>query len=100
MTLYEKRVSSFLNYCKYEKNLSDKTIKAYTIDLKQYKAKISNTDYADEIFAKTAIKEYLYHINKLYKPKTIKRKIATLKAFFSFLEFEDHIQQSPFRKIR
>lgn len=34
------------------------------------------------------------------KPKTVKRKIATLKAFFSHLEFEDIITINPFHKIR
>jgi integrase/recombinase XerD len=36
----------------------------------------------------------------MWKPKTIKRKVATLKAFFSYLEFEDHVISNPFRKMR
>ena len=100
MNKYDKRVTAFLNYCQYEKNLSPKTIKAYTIDLKQYKDHFISTSLVEEAFNKIALKDYLFHINKLYKPKTIKRKLATLKAFFTFLEFEDYILQSPFRKIR
>ncbi|HWZ22092.1 MAG TPA: tyrosine-type recombinase/integrase, partial [Cytophagaceae bacterium] len=33
-------------------------------------------------------------------PKTVKRKIASVKAFFNFLEFEDRITISPFRKMK
>ena len=34
------------------------------------------------------------------KPRTIKRKIASSKAFLNFLEFEDHILVNPYRKIK
>ena len=34
------------------------------------------------------------------KVKTVKRKIAALKALFTYLEFEDKIAVSPFRKMR
>ena len=29
-------INSFINYCKFEKNLTNKTLKAYTIDLNQF----------------------------------------------------------------
>jgi integrase/recombinase XerD len=34
------------------------------------------------------------------KPKSIKRKIATIKALFNYFEYEDEILVNPFRKIR
>lgn len=38
------------------------------------------------------------HLN--YKPKSVKRKIASLKAFFHFLEIEEIIEVNPFHKIQ
>ena len=35
-----------------------------------------------------------------YQPKTTKRKIASLKAFFHFLEYEDLLENNPFNKIQ
>ena len=35
-----------------------------------------------------------------YKPKSVKRKIASLKAFFHFLEIEEVIELNPFHKIQ
>ena len=35
-----------------------------------------------------------------YKQKTIKRKIASIKAFYSYLEEEELVEQNPFRKIK
>jgi integrase/recombinase XerD len=36
----------------------------------------------------------------MYKPKSVKRKIASLKAFCGHLEYEDLIEINPFAKIR
>ena len=41
----------------------------------------------------------MVHINK-YAPRTVKRKIATLKVFYSHLLYEDCISENPFDKIR
>lgn len=35
-----------------------------------------------------------------FKPKSVKRKIASLKAFFHFLEIEEMIEINPFHKIQ
>lgn len=45
------------------------------------------------------LKDYLRELSG-WKPKTIKRKVATLKALFNYLEFEDHIMANPLRKLR
>jgi integrase/recombinase XerD len=101
MTNFEEMISEFLFHCQFEKNLSDKTIKAYTIDLNQFYEYLSFNNYPSNIsqIDKIIIKKYLQIISK-YKPKTVKRKIATIKALFNFLEFEDIILVNPFRKIR
>ena len=50
---------------------------------------------------KDILKENIQHIYTLeLKPKSIKRKLATLKAFFTHLEFDEIITISPFRKMR
>ena len=38
-------------------------------------------------------------MHEQYKPKTVKRKIATLKAFTHFLLIEDYIDQNPFQRL-
>lgn len=100
MELY-KAIENFLFHCIYEKNLSDKTLKAYKIDLKQF----SNFKYLNDTsilkIDKYILKEYLKFLyEQNLKEKTIKRKIATLKALFTYLEFEEYIIINPFRKIR
>ena len=89
---YRPFVDQFLDYCRYHKKLSDKTVRAYKIDLSQY-ALFSDT------LSKQALWDYIECLNKKYKPKTVKRKLATLKAFIHFLLLQDYIDFNPFDKL-
>lgn len=89
---YKLHVDEFLNYCRYHKKLSEKTIRAYKIDLSQYE------NFSDEL-SKQALWNYIEYLNKKYKPKTAKRKLATLKAFIHFLLLQDLIDFNPFDKL-
>ena len=91
----------FISHCRFEKKLSEKTIQFYQIDLKQFDLFLSSNQFTREVqeINKDLLRAYLQSISH-FKPKTIKRKIATLKAFFNFLEFEDSITVNPFRKLR
>lgn len=101
MKTLRQAIDDFLFHCEYEKNLSPKTIKFYRIDLTQFSLYIEQLDKGHDIrsIGKEEVKQYIKILYK-HKPKTIKRKVATLKAFFNFLEFEDNIVVSPFRKIK
>lgn len=85
----------YLEYCQYRKELNAKTISAYKIDLKQYFDFIGG-----DILDKRKIEEFITGLHKKYKQKTVKRKIATIKAFYIYLEEEEFIQENPFRKIK
>jgi len=89
-------VKAYLEFCKKNKGLSDKTIKAYRIDLNQLIRFYENTN---EDFNKKFLVSYISELS-VYKPKTSKRKIASLKAFCSYLECEDIIEYNPFHKIK
>ena len=91
----QEQVISYLEYCKYRKELDDKTIKAYRIDLRQFFSHIQ----LDEP-QKRNIEDYITELHKTYKQKTIKRKLASIKAFYRYLEDEELITESPFRKIK
>ena len=83
----------YLNYCKSRKKLNAKTLKAYEIDLKQF------TEYSNNDFSKDTLSCYVGELHERYKPKTVRRKIATLKAFAHFLLMEDFIDQNPFQRL-
>lgn len=90
-------ISMYLRYCQFEKGLNDKTIKAYQIDLTQFSRYVgSDVGICD----KSLMQNYLLHLHKQYKIKTVKRKLACLKSFFTYLMDEDILQASPFDKLR
>ena len=94
MNLQEK-VKPYLEYCTYRKELDTKTIKAYRIDLTQFFSYVQSAEPEKE-----TIEQYITDLHKKYKQKTIKRKIASIKAFYSYLEEEELVEQNPFRKIK
>lgn len=94
MKLQDKLIP-YLEYCMYRKELDKKTVKAYRIDLKQFFSFVC----CDEP-NKEKIEEYITGLHKKYKQKTVKRKIASVKAYYNYLEEEELIEQNPFRKIK
>ena len=87
-------IESYLLYCENEKHLSKHTIKAYRIDLLQFYSFKKNISVS-----KDDLVLYIQHLHKNYKPKTIRRKIASLKAFIHYLYYQDVIGSNPFDKI-
>ncbi len=92
----------FLWHCEYEKGLSSQTLKAYSLDLKQFLRFLStkNELYHFKQIDKVVIREYIQILTSNNKVKTVKRKIASLKACFNYLEFEERISLNPFHKMR
>lgn len=91
-------IENFKFHCKYEKNLNPKTLRAYEIDINQFLEDFFS--YKIKEISKSELKEYIEKLyNNNYKIKTIKRKIAVLKAFFNYLEFDELIELNPFRKL-
>lgn len=102
MDALNKLITDFLFHCRVEKNLSSHTLKAYQLDLNQFTRFVSVNGKAVDILRidKQKLREYLQRLQETGKVKTVKRKIATLKALFNYLEYEDKIAINPFRKMR
>lgn len=94
MFILKDQIKSFLNYCDQNKKLNHKTIKAYSIDLKQFIA------FSGNGFDKDCLLKYIASLHKNYKPKTAKRKIACLKSLSNYMFFEEIIKENPFARIR
>lgn len=86
----------YLEYCHYRKRLDYKTLKAYRIDLKQYEDFCAGVS---DCFSKNMVDNFITCLHKRYKPKTVKRKIASLKAFFHYMEYKEILHENPFAKL-
>lgn len=91
-------IASYLENCKIQKQLDTKTLKAYRIDLHQF-SNSCTVDYPD-VLTPNYLEQYIGTLHQSYKPRTVKRKIASLKAFCHYLEFRDIIKINPFHKLQ
>ena len=91
-------IKNYLKNCQEQKRLDAKTLKAYQIDLTQFNSFFKTNIVYD--ISITEIERYIADLHQNYKPKTVKRKIASIKAFYHYLEYQDFIPVNPFNKIR
>lgn len=94
--LLQDEIDKYLRYCEIQKELDIKTIKAYRTDLKQFTTFMENYDD----IGKDEMNSFLMHIHSMYKQKTVKRKIASVKALYRYLEEEEIITMNPFHKMK
>ncbi|KXK42642.1 MAG: tyrosine recombinase XerC [Bacteroidetes bacterium OLB11] len=95
-------ISDFLNYLLLEKRYSIKTVQSYKNDLEQFSLfaksqyQLSQLQNANH----TQIRSWLASLsNQNHSPKTIVRKISSLKAYYKYLQKNEVISQSPMAKI-
>ncbi len=95
--LFKYEVDKYLHYCKYLKKLDDKTVRAYKTDLMQF---ITFVGENGNNLDKEKLNSYLEYLHGKYKQKTVKRKIASVKALFYYLEEEEIVEINPFHKVK
>lgn len=83
-------ISNYLDYCKAHKRLSTHTLRAYKNDLMQF--------YNSNKECVVSYIEGLTHSN--LKTSTLRRKIATLKVFYGYLQSKNVITDNPFNQLR
>lgn len=89
-----KHLNKFLSYLEIEKNYSSHTLLNYRIDLEKFseflgKTAIENTSYPD-------LRRFLAEMrSRNLKPRSIARKLSSLRSFFKFLQREKIVQSNP-----
>ena len=86
MKTANQQIEAFLEYCASDRRLSPHSVKAYRLDLNAFRAYLSgdSIQQLEEITAET-LRDFVRTLGHL-KPRSIKRKIATIKTFFGFLK--------------
>lgn len=93
MLINTSLINTYLEHCALEKRLDAKTIRAYRCDLNQFAQWLKTEGY---LFDKEAVRQYLAFLNGHYKPKTVKRKLASLRAYASHRSYEYEDDPNPF----
>lgn len=90
---FKAREEQYIEDCRLQKTLNIKTVKAYLADLNQF------FDHFGGDLTRETIKSYISWLHEYFKPRTAKRKIASLKAFVHYLINEDILDTDPFSRI-
>ena len=93
----QTHLTNYLEYCQKQKRLDEKTLRAYRIDLTQFFNYVQLTDILE--VTPEILENFIAELHQTYRPKTVKRKIASLKAFFHYFEYREIIERNPFNKI-
>lgn len=98
MNTLQTQIDEYLKYCQIQKRLDSKTLKAYKIDLAQFIEGMCTDTLTD--ITPLILEDFIATLHSKYKPKTVKRKIASIKALFHYFEYRDLIEKNPFNKIQ
>lgn len=90
-------IDKYIVFCRDHRRLDPKTIKAYTIDLKDFQRFLCHGTFQ---FNRKAIEEYIRKLSRTHKPASVKRKFASIRGFFSFLEYTESITSNPLLGFR
>ena len=88
---------NFLNYCEFEKGLSNNTLKSYSYELKDYFLFLNEKHKTTvKNITKEDIEEYLkYCYDRKENSKTVAHKLTTINNFHQYLEKMEHEPNNP-----
>ncbi|WP_051340726.1 tyrosine-type recombinase/integrase [Azospirillum halopraeferens] len=95
----QQACADFLNHCRV-KNLSPHSLRAYAIDLREF-TRFIGPETAAAAVDRPALRRYLTHLfeARRLKETSVKRRLASLKVMFRWLELDEVIAVSPFHRL-
>jgi len=92
----------FIKYCRNQRRLSPDTVKAYGLDLKGFENFLLTLNppitKSFEV-TKQILQEFVNYLNENFAVKTVRRRIASIRSFYNYLECEEIISMNPFDKF-
>ena len=87
------KIDWYLDICASEKRLSADTLKAYGVDLRQFAAFVS-----EKKVDRMLLSSYIQELNRRFSPRSAKRKIASVRAFFKELNTGRSLETTPLKR--
>lgn len=90
-------LEKYFQVCQYQKNLVEKTLRAYRADLRQFQ---EFTGAYRDICDKDCLNAFIQYLHATFQPRTVQRKIASLHAFFNYMVFEEYMEYNPLLRVQ
>lgn len=96
-----KKINSFLEYLKYERNYSENTITSYQQELAKYNEYLDRKKIDYQKIKKEEIRSYLKYLDDLkFKNSSISTNVSAIRAFYNYLVKKKEIDQNIWRQIK
>ena len=90
----EKYIGKFISYLEVEKNYSPHTVLNYRKDLEEFEAYLGKTPFTKVEYL--MLRRFLAELRgKNLKPRSLARKMSTIRSFFRFLQKEGYLKDNP-----
>lgn len=90
-------IDDYLQYCRVRKGLDVKTIRAYRSDICDFQQYLQG--HGDDYLNKDCIGDYIDMLHCTKAPRTVKRRIASLHAFYHYLVYAEKIAENPLHRL-
>ena len=96
----QQACNEFLTHCRTSKNLSVHTLRAYAVDLQEFRTFVGDETLVTEI-DRQRLRGYLRYLfdDRKLKETSVKRRLACAKVMFRWLELDEVIPVSPFHRL-
>lgn len=95
-------ILSFLDYLRYERNSSDKTVSAYEVDLIQFREFLDDLGFEADFFelSSDVVRMWMVELmDKGYTATSVNRKLSALRSFYKYLIKQGCVEVDPLRRI-
>ena len=97
----EKQISSFLEFIKEDKKLSDNTLQSYRRDIVQLEEYMNENKLNYQRVTEEDMRRYFSYLQQTgKKSSTISRNVASIRSFYQFLMRNKKIKKDPTEKIQ
>ncbi len=91
----ERAVDSYLSYLQVERGLSANTVQAYRSDLEAFLSFLESRGRELEEVERRDLTDYLQSLYARLSPRSVTRKVVSLRSFFRFLLLDGYLQHDP-----
>jgi len=90
-------INEYYNYLKNERSYSNYTIQNYIKDLHEFNNFLKTNSFGNLLEIENNIpRYYLAYLNQKYAPRSVARKLSSLRGFYNFLLREEKIEKNVF----
>ncbi|MGH9340333.1 MAG: site-specific tyrosine recombinase XerD [Acidobacteriota bacterium] len=91
----QRAFKSYLNHLQIEKGLAQNTVEAYQRDIRDFLSFLARHQVDLGRTEREHLASYIQHLYSYLSPRSIRRKIVSLRSFFKFLLLDGYLQHDP-----